>query len=171
MTEQPRDPWREREERADRWAGRQADKFADRPVRTGLGWLVRACLALVAIAAVGAVIFGTWSWIAGWGDTAKRVTGAENTERQAFALRDDYRSLEATAGNVCDARSGAGSPDDPSLVERPDFAYRATYRRIKADYDRRMDNAFEAGWVRRYPFLRDLPRQAPTLTAMTEQVC
>lgn len=157
----PRD--RKWEDRADR----QYSNFTNRPKWTAFKWL----MGIIAVCVVIGIIFGLVSWISSWGSEAARVTGVENTRTQAFALRDDYRSLEATAGNACDAKSSTHSKDDPTLVEKPDFAYRAKYRDIARDYNRRMDNAFEAGWVRHYPFLNDLPREAPGLTQMQAQVC
>ena len=53
-------------------------------------------------------------------------------------------STKATAGNVCSVRNAARGDASPILVEAPAFAYEATYRRIKATYDRRMSNLFEA---------------------------
>jgi hypothetical protein len=147
---------------------RRVESFDRHPGWTTFRWLLGAVL-LVLLLMVVLMPFG---WGFAWLKTARDVAGPDNTRDQAFALRDDYRSLEATAGNVCDVgRSGSSSKNDPTLVEHPDFAYRAQYRRIKADYDRRMDNAFEAGWVRHYPFLNDLPREAPTLSEMTARAC
>lgn len=157
------DRWKERGDKA-------YDDFTDRPRRTIAKWFI----ILMAIIIGLAIVFGIISWVGSWGGEVKRITGPENTREQAITLRDDYKSLEATAGNVCDAEKGAEDPDpnDPQIVGGdPAFQYKATYRRIKADYDRRMSNAFEAGWVRKYPFLNDLPQTAPTLDEMKEQVC
>lgn len=147
---------------------RRVDAFDRRPLWTAFKWLLGASLLIVALMAA----LTPFGWGLAWFQEGARITGPDNTREQAFALRDDYRGLEATAGNVCDVgKAGSSSQDDPSLVEHPDFAYRAQYRRVKADYDRRMDNAFEAGWVRHYAFLNDLPREAPTLNEMVARVC
>jgi hypothetical protein len=142
------------EERGDRLA----DAATYRPGRTAAK--VLAMILLLSFA------FGILSWVGGWWSGDKETTGFQNTRTQAYQLRDDYNNLVATAGNVCDAEKAKGepNPNDPQIVGGdPAFQYEATYRRIKADYDRRMSNAFEAGWVHHYPTLRDLPRTAPTL--------
>jgi hypothetical protein len=146
------------EERGDRLA----DAATNHPGRT-------AAKVMAVILALS-FVFGIIGWLGGWWNGVKETTGFQNTRTQAYQLRDDYNNLVATAGNVCDAEKAQGesSPNDPQIVGGdPAFQYKATYRRIAADYNRRMDNAFEAGWVRHYPVLNDLPRKAPTLDQAT----
>jgi hypothetical protein len=158
-----------REDNDRRWeerGDRVYDSVTNRPGRTAL----KVVAALVALSLLGGII----GWFGGWWSGVKETTGFDNTRTQAFQLRDDYRSMQATAGNACEAEKQAGesNPNDPQIVGGdPAFQYNATYRRIEADYDRRMDNAFEAGWVRHYPFLRDLPRTAPTLSEAKGAIC
>lgn len=148
----------------------RADRFEDRPLWESFKWILGACLVVLAVM----VILTPLGWGFGWFKGTAEVTGFDNTRQQATALRDDYTSLQATAGNVCDVQRAGDttSANDPQIIGgTAGFQYRANYRRIKADYDRRMSNAFEAGWVRKYPVLSDLPRQAPSLAQMKHKVC
>lgn len=160
-----RDGWDRLGDRAERSAGSWADD--PHPLRRAWKWIVGA---IVVIAITAAVL----NWFGAWGGTAARLTGPAHSEQQITAVLDDWRSLQATAGNVCDAK-GSGGSGDPTLVERPDFAYRATYRRVKADYDRRMGNLFEAYATRHLPLpgsINNLPTTAPSLTdAMRRAGC
>lgn len=152
----------------DRWDSR-ASEFERRPWRTSFKWGA-AFLALVFCLGI---VWGVLSWASSWGGEAKRITGPDNSREQTTAVLADWRGLQAAAGNACDAKTNAGT-DSPTLVEDPTLAYRATYRRIKADYDRRMGNLFEAAATRKLPLpdaLGGMPREAPNLTAMQREVC
>lgn len=145
------------------------DAFDERPLWTTFKYGLAACLLILAIGAV-LIPFG---WGFAWLNESARITGPGNTRDQSAAIIGNWNELKATAGNVCAAKSNGGSgSNDPQLLEDPAFAYKATYRRIKADYDRRMANLFEAGLVRHYPNLNGYPRTAPTLKeAMAEEGC
>jgi hypothetical protein len=151
--------------RDDKWDER-ADKaysnFTDRPKRTAAKWFAIVLGVILALSLLGGII----AWVSSWGGEAARITGPDNTRQQAFALRDAYTSLDAAAQNVCDVQksSGDSKEGDPTIIGGdPALQFKATYRRIEQDYNRRMSNAFEAGWVKNYPFLDDLPDVAPTL--------
>lgn len=156
----------------DIWAARaerEYDRITQHPKRTIGRYFAWALGIIIALAILGGVI----GWIGSWGGTAARLTGPAHSEEQVTAVLGDWTSLQATAGNVCDAKNSAGA-DGPQLVEDPAFAYRATYRRTKADYDRRMSNLFEAYVTRHLPLpgsIQDLPQTAPTLNEMTAKVC
>lgn len=143
-------------------------RFEGRPLWESFKVVLAICLLALLLMAV----LTPFGWGLAWLRTASDVTGPVNTQQQAFSLRDDYQSLRATAGNYCGARGAKSSANDPQIIGGdPSEQYAQTYRRIEADYDRRMSNAFEAGWVRHYPFLRDLPQTAPTLKQMALEVC
>lgn len=151
---------------ADRWEQR-SQRFDENPLWEGFKWLLGICLVFLLLGLV-LIPFG---WGFAWLSAGARVTGPDNSAQQFAAVIGDYKSLEATAGNVCNVKNATPDPNSPTLVEDPAFAYKATYRNTKADYDRRMANAFEAGIVKRYPGLNKYPRTAPTLKQMQKKVC
>ena len=155
-----------------KWEDREAD-FEARPwwmsLKVGLG-----AIALIAVLiVVGGIVGGALDW----GGEAKRITGPDNTREQYTEIIRDKTDMEAAIGNICSLRNAEASNsgvDDPVLVESPALAYEGTYRRAKADYDRRMENAFEGGLIKRYTSLGDpdrFPNPAPTLAEATEKEC
>lgn len=163
----PREPW---EDRAEAAVDREAERFVSHPRRTLARWALWIVTVSVAVGLFG----GALHWVGPWGGEAGRVTGVENVKEQNTRLLDDWEQMQAAAENVCDVRVTAQGQDNPTLLEDPTVAYRATYRRIKADYDRRMANLFEAQAVRNLHLpsnLRGLPREAPTLQEATAAIC
>lgn len=162
-----RKPYEDRfEERVDR----EAERFVDRPARTGLRWL----LILIAVIAVVSIIGGCAAWIGGYGSEAKRVTGVENVRDQNTQILDLWENMDAAAQNVCDVGSQKKGEGDPTFVEDPTLAYKATYRKAAAEYNRRMENLYEAQAVRSLPLpsnLRGLPERAPTLSEKLAEIC
>jgi hypothetical protein len=151
------------------WNSRERD-FEAHPFRVGLKWLLTA---VVMIAIVVAVIAGI-SWVFGWGNEAGRITGPGNVREQNTAIIDDYEAMDAAAANACEAKTASNGSDDPTLVEDPALAYKATYRRIRVDYNRRMANLYEAQAVRNLPLpsnLRSYPRRAPALEQKMKEAC
>jgi len=160
------DRWDSLSKRADDRALREAERFERAPVRTGLGWFVKLCLVLGAVILIGGVIFGAVSWISSWGGEAKRIASPENVRQQNTEIIDDWQSMEAAAQNVCAVKDSKTNADSPTLVEDPAFAYKAQFRKIRVDYNRRMANLYEAQAVRKLPLpsnLRSYPKVAPTL--------
>jgi hypothetical protein len=159
-----------REDQWERRGNKAADDFTNRPVRTGAKWLgilIAASLAL-------AVVFGAVNWISGWGSEAKRVTGVENVREQNTVILDTYEGMEAAACNALQAQQVGVDPSGPTLVESPALAYNAKYRDLAREYDRRMNNLFEAQAVRNLPLpsnLRGLPERSPSLSTMQAEVC
>lgn len=135
---------------------------------------VKAFFAVVGVVLAVAAVFAVIGLAAGWFSGTANLASFEHSKTQTTAVLDDWTRMEATAGNVCGITEGARSDDDPTLVEDPSFAYSATYRSIKADYDRRMNNLFEAAVTRQLPLpaaIRGYPKIAPTLKEMQAQVC
>lgn len=146
------------------WDRRERD-FEQRP-----WWMsLKIGLCLLALVFVLALVGGLLSGVLDWGGEAKRITGPANAREQYTEIIRDQADMDAAVGNICSARgakTAAPTADDPLLVETPALAYEATYRRTKADYDRRIQNAFEAGLIRKYTSLGDqrrFPNPAPTL--------
>lgn len=156
MSRDSEDRWSERADRADR-------EFAARPVRTGLKWFFGA----VAIIILITIVFGVISWVGSWGSEGARIIGVDNTKEQVTRVLELDKSMTATATNICNAKNSKHEEADPSMVEDPAFAYKATYNNQKAEYDRRMQNLFEAAATRKIiqlpATIHHLPRTAPTV--------
>lgn len=153
---------------------RREREFEQRP-----WWMsLKVGLGLLALIFVLALAWGVLGGALDWGNEAKRVTGPANAREQYTEIIRDKADMDAAIGNICSVRSArpaaASSADDPVLVESPALAYEGTYRRAKADYDRRMENAFEGGLIRRYTSLGDqgrFPNPAPALEARLTTDC
>jgi hypothetical protein len=131
-------------------------------------------LKVLAVILVLGLLVGACNWIGSWGGEAARVTSPQNVREQNTAIVGDWQALQRAAENACDAKDAAKQNGDPTLVEDPALAYKATYRNIQQDYDRRMANLYEAQAVRNLPLpsnLKSYPRTAPTLRQMERQVC
>lgn len=116
---------------------------------------------IVVVVLVSAVL-----WIGSWGSKEAELTGPDHTQEQVTATLDDWTSMHAQAQTYCQLKESKSTQDDPTLVEHPEVAYAAKYRSTEADYDRRMNNFFEAYQTRHIPLpgaLHSLPRTAPTL--------
>lgn len=144
------------DERGSKWGGR----FTRHP----FGWSLIVLIGIVAV-------MGSLSFIFGWINTAADVASPRNVTTQYAAVIEDWNGLEAAAENACNA-SSARTEQGPTLLEDPALAYKAKYRQIAVDYNRRQTNIFEAGLVGPdncgAEQCRDL---APTLAEMQRRVC
>lgn len=162
-----------RSENDQKWsdrADREYDRITKHPIRTTFKWF----FVLIAIVVLIALIIGVVSWIGSWGSEAGRVTGVQNTREQVTRILEDENSMVAAAENACDVKAAAKKDGDPTLIEDPVLAYRATYRKIEARYNARMGNIFEAYVTKGNPLpgtIHNLPRKAPTLDQRMAQVC
>jgi hypothetical protein len=147
------DIWAERGQRA-------ADKWTDHPIRQSLKWLA---IILVGIFVLG-FVSNTLGFVSLWGNEVKRVVSPDNVRTQFGVLYDNYEALESIAGNVCAAQD---VQTNNTLLESPEFAYAAQYRRVEAQYNARSRDIFQ-GKVVGPP---DLPKTAPTLEEMKVNVC
>lgn len=146
------------EERVERETGR----FEDRPVRTSTKWIAIIGIVIVLIA----IIAFTGRFACGWGKTVANTASPENVSLQYRQVIEGYEALQATAGNVCDA-ANMKQKNDSVFLESPEFTYRANYRKIAVDYNRRMSNFFEAKNF--HP--KGYPAQAPSLDEMLDEIC
>lgn len=115
--------------------------------------------------AIGSTVVGfAGRWVGGTAD----IVSFDNFEEQHFQLQQDWESLEAAQGNACaaqevlDAAIARDAPESTiSQRESQLLQIEANYRRIGADYDRRMANFFETldGFVAP----PELPDTAPPL--------
>lgn len=145
-----------------------------KPVTAGriIGWAFGAIGAVVALA----VIFGIIGTSLGWFNAGREVVSASNTKNQFREIKGDWAELNSAAGNACSVVGNAKGSDAQSFVEDPAVAYAATYRRIVADYNRRMDNIFEAQLVGPKDYPRAIPEfdetkgQNPDWCGVTSQL-
>lgn len=151
----------------------RADEFEARPLRTAFKWLLGVALLLLLVMAILTPFNAGFAWL----QEGARIAGPDNSREQTTAVLDDEKGMVAQAGNVCDIdRAGnTASPNDPQIVGgSPRFQYAALYRRLKADYDRRMANFFEANVTRSLPIpsaLGGLPKEAPPLEQRLRDLC
>lgn len=162
-----------RQDNDKKWEGRadrEYDRLTNHPIRTGFKWLI----GIIAVCVTIALIVGAVTWITSWGAEAGRVTGVQNTREQVTKILQADADMTAAAENACEAKTAAKTAGDPTLIEDPTLAYRATYRRIEADYNARMNNIFEAYITAKNPLpgtINQLPRKAPTLNERMATVC
>lgn len=110
----------------------------------------------------------------GWWSGTKNLVTFQHSQQEVTAVLDDWTGLQAAACNAKNAQDAQTNSGDPTLLEDPAFAYKARYRSIKQDYDRRMNNFFEAKLTRGIPLpggISDLPRFAPSLTDGEREWC
>lgn len=147
----------------DQRISREADRLADRPVRTAIRWGLGVLAVVVALSlTIGAVGF-----VGGWFNAGKDIVSPTNVKAQYAAVIEDWEALQAAAANACQARAAARGGGDPTLVESPALAYEAQYRRIAVDYNRRRANLFEA----KITGPSGYPQRAPVLAVMQREVC
>jgi len=99
---------------------------------------------LGAIIVVGLIFLALQLGVA-WAKEGARVVGPENVTAQYDAVISDWQELISTADNACTVQDQAEKAEgDPTLVENTTTAYQATYRRVRTDYNSRMQNIFKA---------------------------
>lgn len=136
---------------------REEDRFADHPGWTSFRWGVAIALVIAGIVLVVSVL----GFAIGWFNTGKDIVGPANVKAQNFQVRQSWNELVTGADNACQASAtNTGQQGDPTFLEDPALAYAASYRRTWAEYNRRMDNAFEAKVIRRLG-LTAYPRHVP----------
>lgn len=108
------------------------------------------------------------SWAAGWITMPFQTTSVQNVKQQwAFAYQYD-ESLKAIAQQVVNTQKLVDSSTGDTKTQRETqlLAYQNNYARVKAEYDAKLKNAFEAKWVKP----SDVPDIAPTLEEMIQQI-
>lgn len=149
--------------RASGFAERQAGNLADKPGRTAAKWIAGLVVVILLLGAIG----GITGLIGDWFGEGKRIVSPTNVREQHTAIIGNWEAMEAAASNACAAAESPSQATDPSLLERPQFAYEAQYKRIRAEYNRRQKNLFEGKLVGP----KGYPRSAPTLEEMQARVC
>lgn len=152
------DPYSVIGDRTTGWFDRRARSLANsrHPVLKVCGWIAVIVVACIAISIVSGVInFGS-SYV----QAGKQIISVQNVKAQRTALIGDWQALLNATGNACDAINSKQNSNSPTLVEDPAFAYAATVRNIRADYNRRQHNLFEAEVVGPPGYPRTVPDQA-----------
>ncbi|MEX1113223.1 MAG: hypothetical protein WD603_01055 [Patescibacteria group bacterium] len=145
------------ERRTSSFGERQAGNLADRPGRTLFKWFVSLLALVLAIGLLGQAI----GFISLWGGEAQRITGPDNVRDQHTAIIGTWEDMISAAETACQVGDGGERTSvDPTLVEDTAIAYSSTFRNIRAEYNRRQQNLFEArlvgpkGYPRTVPFYR-----------------
>lgn len=146
--------------REEKW-DRRLDYAEEHPTRSVFkvaGWLALIMVALIIAFSVGRFAFG-------WFGATADIFGPANVKAQYAAVIEDWNAMEAAAENACAAKDV--SRQGPTFLEDPAFAYKAKYRQIAVDYNRRQANFFEAKEVGPSGYAS----RALTLPAMEARVC
>ncbi len=131
-----------------------------------LRWVLWAFFIVIVIGGIGAAV----RFAGGWASQPAQIFSAENVREQwRFAYEYD-ESLRSAARQVCTAEEAVqNAVDDDTRTQRETqrIALTNNYNRIAAEYNGRLRNAFEAGWVRP----RDVPERAPELQVLKNEIC
>ena len=141
-----------------------------RPNREVTGFVMQWWMWGLALIVVMTVITIPTGWALSWYTAVFRVTSVQNISTQYDHLYTLHNSLQAIAGNVCDAEKAEAEASTPAAKDArasQTIGQRNNYRRVQEDYDQAADNAFKAGVVGRPA---DLPRNAENLDDMKRQV-
>jgi hypothetical protein len=152
-------------DRSGDWANRQAGKFADskHPVLRTLGVIA----VIVAVCFVISIVSGAINFGADTVHETKRVLSVQNIKEQRTAIIQDWQELLVSAGNACNAVNSPSDEGSPTMIEDPAFAYAATVRKARVDYNRRQNNLFEAqevgppGYPKSIPFGKKMDNAKP----------
>lgn len=126
------------------------------------GWVAAIVAAIFLLGVLGK----SCGIIGGYTKEVGRVVSVDNKKDQNYNIIESWEAMKAAAGNVCDSEGKSFS--DATAVEDFDFAYAAQYRKIAVEYNRRMNNIFEADNIIRP---RGYPKEAPSLEEMKREVC
>lgn len=143
---------------------RYADRFEDRPFRTAFGWLLKGLLILAVLMVVVGGFLRVTGFLGLWADEATRVVSPANVREQHTLIAQDWQELRAAADKVCQAgASQTGGENDPTFLEDPLVAMKSVYYTARSDYNRRMNNLFEARIVAPSGYPRYVPELPATL--------
>lgn len=124
---------------------------------------------MLAILVIGGL--SVLSFAGSWFHTGAQIVSPENVTKQWQFSYDYYESLQSIARQACQVRNAEkqATPGSDEAIQRhsQELAIENNYARVEAEYNARLRNAFEAGWVRP----RDVPQRAPEFSEMTQQVC
>ncbi|GAA1412082.1 hypothetical protein AUR04nite_00040 [Glutamicibacter uratoxydans] len=107
----------------------------------------KPALKYAALATAGAFLLSGCSVVSSWVGEGKKVVSAPHVTEQYEVVIDHYNSMIAAANNACNAITTAKNDRSSTIVEDPAMAYKATFRKIQAEYGNALDNVFKAGLV------------------------
>lgn len=142
---------------------REIGRWERRPIGTSIRWGV----AVIMVVTVLVVASGVAHFALGWLGATADIVGPRNVKAQYTSVIEDWNAMEVAAENACGATDASASQQGPTFLEDPAFAYKAKYRQITVDYNRRQANFFEAKEVGPGGY----PPRALTLPAMEARVC
>lgn len=140
------------------------------PNREATAIVIKWVLWLVGIFIFLAVLFGVIGFVGGWLSVPGKVASPQNVEKQWDSAYSNFNSLRAQAQTVCDAEVQVRQAEAGSVKTQRESqlaVYQQNYRRIEADYNQAMDNAFKARLVKP----PDLPDKAPSLDSAKNLYC
>lgn len=138
--------------RTDDWMDRQAGSLADHPKRFAGKWIA---IILGIVIVLGGITTVT-GYALDWWSAGKDIVSVQNVKNQSYNVRENWNTMIATLGNACSADRKAAQ-GDPTFVEDPALAYAATYRKLRADYNRAQDNPFENGVINAGGYPKHVP--------------
>lgn len=94
----------------------------------------------------------------GWFERGVQVVSPQNVTEQHRGIIQQWEAMKVSASNACSAvQQSESSSKSPTMVEDVTLAYAATFRNSVAEYQRRMDNLFEAKIVAPSGYPSDVP--------------
>jgi hypothetical protein len=146
------------------WQSR-ADRIATSATLHPFGFAAKVIGGFLALA----LILGVFGFAMGWFRTGVKVISPANVTAQYRLAFQDYNGLQATASNACVMRDSLATLSGDAFNQRQSelLAVIANYNRVKAEYEARMQNIFEANKVKP----AQLPFEAPSESDMELQVC
>lgn len=94
----------------------------------------------------------------GWFERGVQVVSPQNVTEQHRGIIQQWEAMKVSASNACSAvEQSEGNSKSPTMVEDVTLAYAATFRNSVAEYQRRMDNLFEAKIVAPSGYPSDVP--------------
>jgi len=118
----------------------------------------KAVAAGIGIFLVIGIVVGVAGFVGRWWDRGVEVVSPENVTEQHRGIIQQWESMKVSASNACSAvQQSEGNSKSPTMVEDVTLAYAATFRNSVAEYQRRMDNLFEAKIVAPPGYPTDVP--------------
>jgi hypothetical protein len=145
------------------------DSWQSGPTRGETGGVLKWGIWLIAIVLVLGLVGTLGSFLFGWFREPARIYGVDNVRDQWQFAYEYEESLKTIASNYCTAATAVAQadPQTKSARETQRIAQENNYNRVRAEYDARLRNAFEAKLVKP----ADVPERASTLQENVARTC